>query len=151
MKHCRKDPDAPVPIEAFRTAKPTGSWDEFKDADRDGYNLVVERLGQDQRGLCAFCELDVSENNRQVAHFHPKSDSAAGTNWGLEWSNMWLCCKGGTQTWLIASEEYTRPLPQNRSCDENKTDRVLDGLILRPSDVPAFPRIFRYEQLPIPS
>ena len=144
MKRCLKSDPEPSCLSSFRTVNPDGDWDLFKES-RDAYTELVDRLRSDQRGLCTYCEAEAPENNRQVAHFHPKSDRDGSTNWALTWSNLWMCCKGGTQTWLAGNEEeFLPPLPENRSCDENKMDKVLDGVILRPDGVPAFPRIFRY-------
>ena len=146
MKHCYKTPEEPTAIATFRTEHPNANWDMFKDEGQI-YKDTVEQLRKDQRGLCAFCEMELDQTNRQVAHFHPKSDrSDPVQNWALVWSNLWLCCKGGTQTSTRDPEKYLPPLPENRSCDEQKEDKILDGKILRPCDVPLFPRIFGYKQ-----
>jgi uncharacterized protein (TIGR02646 family) len=112
------------------------------------YGLVRDKLALDQAALCAYCEIDPEANNQQIAHFHPKSDRTGGTNWALEWPNLWLACKGGSQSWMSDRGNYSPPLPENLSCDEAKGNEILDGLVLAPRDVPAFPRIFRYEQQP---
>ena len=98
--------------------------------------------------MCAYCEIELNRNNRQIAHFHPKSDISDGqTNWVLIWENLWLACKGGSQSWMKPTE-YLPPTVENLSCDEAKKDEVVDGLVLAPGDIPAFPRIFRFEQQP---
>lgn len=94
----------------------------------------------------------LKEDNEQIAHFHPKSDrppngQPQGHNWGLDWDNMWLACKGGTQRSLMANAGLRyglEPLRENRSCDEAKGDEILDGVILAPGMVPPFPRVFVY-------
>ena len=148
MKHCQKSDTEPSGLAEYRANTPDTSWEEFKVNNPDAYNEVVRQLVEDQQSLCAFCELALDEDNIQVAHYHPKSDRTGGVNWAFVWSNLWLCCKGGTQTWHQSLENYTPPLPQNMSCDEKKGSRVLDGDILRPDCVPAFPRIFCYVQYP---
>lgn len=148
MKRCRKPPEGPACLEDFRKANPTATWDEFRNHNGgDNYASLRAELADGQGNLCAYCENRLREENRQVAHFHPKSDSSEETNWALDWQNLWLACKGGTQSWMKGDPaEYLPPLPENRSCDEAKEDRVLDGIILAPNEIPTFPRIFRYKQ-----
>lgn len=147
MKYCIKSEPEPKELTDFRVSYPDADWDSFKDIDKSNrYSSIARQLHSDQKGLCAFCEIAPSENNRQIAHFHPKSDHNGSHNWALDWHNIWLCCKGGYLSWLDNTEEYLPPLPENLSCDQVKADLVLDGLILKPNEVPLFPRIFRYEQ-----
>lgn len=149
MKKCVKSSPDPPCLAAFRAANPQADWDEFRDHNQAAcYGLVRDTLAHDQAALCAYCEIDPQADNLQIAHFHPKSDRTGGANWALEWANLWLACKGGSQRWMTDRENYSPPLPENRSCDEAKGNKVLDGLVLAPCDVPSFPRIFRYEQQP---
>ncbi len=148
MKACLKSQPEPACLKVFREVNPRGSWEEFRNEARECYSKLRDMLNQDQGGLCAYCEMDVAEDNAQIAHFHPKSDSGA-CNWALKWTNLWLACRGGTQSWLTEDPaNYLPPLPENRSCDEAKADRILDGQILSPSEIQAFPRIVRFEQWP---
>lgn len=139
----------PSCVGTFRNDTPDGSWDQFRNNDEGlCYKRVRDHLLTDQRGLCAYCELELKENNRQIAHFHPKSDHSDGrTNWALIWENLWLACKGGSQP-SMSPPEYLPPTVENLSCDEAKKDKILDGLVLAPGDIPAFPRLFRFEQKP---
>jgi len=142
----KSDPE-PDCLAAYRTANPAATWDEFRDHNTGACYIVVrDALDRDQGGLCGYCEIDPEGDNQQVAHFHPKSDRTSGKNWDLHWPNLWLACKGGSQTWMTQRENYLPPLPENLSCDEAKGNQILDGLVLAPCDVPAFPRIFQYEQ-----
>jgi uncharacterized protein (TIGR02646 family) len=82
-----------------------------------------------------------------VAHFHPKSDRSPETNWALHWPNLWFACSGGDQRKLAEDPQaFTEPLRENLSCDTAKGDEIIDGIILAPDEIPAFPRIFRFEQ-----
>jgi uncharacterized protein (TIGR02646 family) len=90
--------------------------------------------------------MDLSDDNRQIAHFHPKGDNASGHNWALDWANLWFACKGGTQTWMQDEDKYLPTISDNSSCDERKGGLILDGHILAPNEVPAYPRIFGYER-----
>jgi uncharacterized protein (TIGR02646 family) len=89
----------------------------------------------------------LEQNNEQIAHFHPKSDTTGDHNWALDWGNLWLACKGGSQPWL---PDYLPPLPDNLSCDAYQGARLLDGVVFAPCEIPAIPLIFRFEQHPDP-
>ncbi len=149
MKKCIKSQPEPACLANFRQANPAGTWDELRDHQRgEAYQTVRDVTRRDQGGLCAYCEIGSEHDNSQIAHFHPKSDKLGPQNWALEWTNLWLSCKGGSQTWMSAPHHYLPPLPDNLSCDAIQGDAVLDGLVLAPHEVPAFPCLFRYEQLP---
>jgi uncharacterized protein (TIGR02646 family) len=150
MKHCRKDAWEPECLAKFRAREPEADWDSFRDRARAGdcYDITRAALRAQQGCLCAYCERRLDPDNEQVAHFHPKRDRAAGHNWALDWENLWLACKGGTR-WGDQRDGAGDPiyaLPQNRSCDEATEDAVLDGIILRPDEVPPFPRLFAFRQ-----
>lgn len=145
MKRCNKPLEKPPLLENFREDNPSGNWDEFRNHNAgEAYESVRVLLCEDQGGLCAYCEVALRRQNQQIGPFHPKSDENGDQNWALAWENLWLTCKGGTQTWMRNKEEYRPPLPENRSCDEAKADRILDGEVLTPNEIPASPRIFRY-------
>lgn len=146
MKHCRKSYPGPECLDARLADQPEGNWNDFRNELWDCYCAVRDRLRDDQRGLCAYCEMDLTDDNRQIAHFHPKGDNASGHNLALDWANLWFACKGGTQTWMQDEDKYLPTISDNSSCDERKGGLILDGHILAPNEVPAFPRIFRYEQ-----
>jgi uncharacterized protein (TIGR02646 family) len=149
VKCCIKSALEPECLSAFRRNNSLGTWEELRD-DNAGrsYKTMRASLTEDQGGICAYCEIDFREENKQIAHFHPKSDLSGAINWALKWSNLWLSCKGGSQTWMKNHDEYLPPLPDNLSCDEFKGNKKLDGIVLAPNDIPAFPRIFRFEQEP---
>lgn len=149
MKCCIKSAVEPGCLSAFRRNNPHATWEEFRDDDAGrSYRTIRARLLKDQGGICAYCEINLREVNQQIAHFHPKSDLAGQTNWALKWSNLWLSCKGGSQTWMNDHDEYSPPLPENLSCDEFKGNNNLDGIVLTPSGIPPFPCIFQFEQHP---
>lgn len=144
MKRCLKSDPGPDCLTTFRNAQSLATWDEFRDTQC--YQTVRATTRTDQGGLCAYCERLLSENDRQIAHFHPKSDNGGGINWALHWPNLWFACCGGDQATTQNPDAYLPPTEENRSCDVAKEDRVVDGQVLSPADVPAFPRVFRYEQ-----
>lgn len=152
MKHCCKDADEPDCLAELRRREPEADWDGFRDPARAGDCCAITRaaLRAQQGCLCAYCEQRLDPDNEQIAHFHPKSDRAAGHNWALDWANLWLACKGGTR-WIDQRDgagDLLYPLPENRSCDEATEDAVLDGIILRPDEIPPFPRLFAFKQWP---
>lgn len=146
VKHIDKSTPEPEDLKSYRIKSPTSTWDAFKCESPDCYRTLRRKLREDQSGLCAYCELSLDEDNEQIAHFHPKSDTAGQQNWALAWDNMWMACKGGSQTWKSNSDDYLPPLPENLSCDERKGCKIIDGSVVTPNEVPVFPRIFRYEQ-----
>ena len=144
MKRCLKSDPEPDCLTTFRNAQPQGTWDEFRDTQC--YQTVRATTRLDQGGLCAYCERLVAENDQQIAHFHPKSDLNGPVNWALHWPNLWFACSGGDQAFLQNPDAYLPPAADNRSCDVAKEDNIVDGHVLSPAGVPAFPRVFRYEQ-----
>ena len=144
MKRCMKSDPEPDCLTTFRNAQPQGTWDEFRDTQC--YQTVRATTRANQAGLCAYCERLLSENDRQIAHFHPKSDTTGPCNWALHWPNLWFSCCGGDQALMQNPNAYLPPTAENLSCDVVKKNNVVDGQVLSPADVPAFPRLFRYEQ-----
>lgn len=145
MKHCRKDPTEPTCLTDFRKQYPDADWEkDFRSEGRTCYAEVRETLRRGQWGLCAFCEIRHGPNDEQVAHFHPKKDKTGEHNWALDWSNLWLACKGGSG--IRRADRRKRGLEHAdvESCDQAKGEKVLDGLILSPAAVPVSPRLFRY-------
>jgi uncharacterized protein (TIGR02646 family) len=148
VKRVQKSQPEPECLRDYRTQNPHGTWDEFKDESQacySGQRGILQTLVQDQSGVCAYCEATVTNSDRQVAHFHPKSDSTTAKNWHLDWDNLWLACKGGTNAMLAAeTSRFLPPVKDNRSCDEATESRVIDEQVIHPHDIPAFPRIFRF-------
>lgn len=148
MKRCAKSQTEPDCLTRFRTTNGTGTWEQLRAQEPGCYTSIRDITRRDQGGLCVYCELNLDQDNEQVAHFHPKSDTTTAHNWALDWPNLWLACKGGSQTWMQERDRYCPPLPDNLSCDECKGDRIVDGVVLTPGELPTFPRIFRFEQYP---
>jgi len=144
VKRANKSQPEPDCLTDYRSSEPEATWDQFKDERQTCYKThILPRLEKDQRGLCGYCEVEVTATDRQVAHFHPKSDSESGHNWHLDWNNLWLACKGGTQK-KPDTARYLEPLKQNISCDERKGADIVDADVFSPSEIPAFPLIFKF-------
>lgn len=148
--------DEPASLQNFRAAQPQATWDELRvdaqNAGRQTYADIRTQTHQDQGGLCAYCEIDIRENDplkSRIEHFHPKSDTASATNWALDWPNMLAVCAGGSHKY--GEQPHTlEPLDQNLSCDAHK-DRMIqqgklpescEGWLLGPLDLPAWPSLF---------
>jgi uncharacterized protein (TIGR02646 family) len=108
----------------------------------------------DQGGLCAYCEIDIRDNDPlkcRVEHFHPKSDTSTTHNWALDWNNLLAACNGGTHAHVNTAGFHLEPMSDNLSCDAHK-DRLIqekklnmdcDGWILHPLHIQAPPPLFR--------
>jgi uncharacterized protein (TIGR02646 family) len=145
MKHCRKS-EEPQELADLRRRVPECSWDSLRNDHTSCYEAIVDKLNRDQGGLCSYCERQLAASDRQVAHFHPKSDSKPERNWALEWENLWLACKGGTYRYSGSDGAYMDPLSENRSCDEVKDDLVVDDIVYSPAQIHANPRVFKFRQ-----
>jgi uncharacterized protein (TIGR02646 family) len=68
------------------------------------------------------------------------SDNTPSRNWHLDWQNLLGCRNGGSQRNVVdASQRFTSP---ESSCDVPKGEKNLDGIILNPLQIPAFPKLF---------
>lgn len=146
MKHCKKGLE-PQELQDYRAQNPSATWDDFRNENRDAYRDVVETLITGQRGLCAYCENSLTERDKMVEHFHPKSDKYSDHNWGLDWNNMLATCKGGSYPYLPDGEaegRYREPLKDNLSCDATKGNEILDDIIIHPINIPTFPCLFKF-------
>jgi len=147
----------PATLTAYRIAVPNGGWEEMKNnPDYDGqatyHNCRSELLDQ-QGGLCAYCEIDIRDNNPlkcRVEHFHPKSDVTHIHNWALDWQNMLAVCNGGSYEHIATGGFYLEPLNQNLSCDAHKDKMIqsdklpaqCEGWILNPIQIVALSNLF---------
>lgn len=146
----------PAALQAYRQAQPQASWEAMRgDALHGGQQAYADIRTQthtDQGGLCAYCEIDIRDNDplkSRIEHFHPKSDQGVGVNWALAWDNMLAVCTGGSYRYGTAP--YTlEPLEENLSCDAHK-DRLIqqgglaeacEGWVLDPLRMPGWPGLF---------
>lgn len=156
MKRVRKQPE-PATLHTYRVAVPNGTWEQMRDDVMLGGQLAysncrAQSIG-DQAGLCAYCEIDIRDNDPlkcHVEHFHPKSD-AAERNWALDWQNMLGVCNGGSHRFVTTPGFVLEPLAENLSCDAYKDHQVqsgalapaCEGWILNPLELRAFPSLFK--------
>jgi uncharacterized protein (TIGR02646 family) len=163
MKKVKQLSAAPPSLSDFlknypHTTRRTSDWKVF---DGQAKKNLLQALYEVQHGLCAYCEisLTVSSNgtsidDRQIEHFHPKSDIPHATDWMFELSNLFAACLGGESKTLFGKGSkfkdeghYLEPAKENYSCGKAKEDWVLDNDILKPSELPALPLLFTFSTM----
>ena len=166
MKRIRKSSISPNGLSRYVQQVLPGStndnWNSFCDKSSVDKREVQKQLYKDQRGLCAYCEINIEPQilrkdspctgtaDFRVEHFHPQSDvatrSPSGCSWGLDWHNMLACCLGGDDASVSDASRFCKG--GNRHCDVPKRNKPLDGIILNPlTDIPPFPSLF--DELPV--
>lgn len=150
MKKVNKTFPAPPLLDNYKNTNPHDDWEQFRNNGGDGYKSVKKQLIQDQRELCAYCEIDLRQYGGQglddfrVEHFFPKSPHTPPPNHALDWQNMLGVCTGGNSRGIGDAQRFTKP---DYSCDEPKGDENWVGVILDPQrDIPAFPPIFEFDE-----
>ena len=161
MKLVRKT-NEPVTLAQFRNATPNAAWNDMREDPHFGgmqaYSDCRTQVISDQGGLCAYCEIDILDNDPlkcRVEHFHPKSDLTGPRNWALDWPNMLGVCNGGSNPHVAAAGFHLAPLAQNLSCDAHKDRQiqasklppVCEGWILNPLTLQAFQCLLKISRL----
>ncbi|MDR2168733.1 MAG: TIGR02646 family protein [Planctomycetaceae bacterium] len=145
MKFINKS-EEPQKLRDYRQKHPNNQWEQFRNECQTGLDEVYKTLKRDQGGICAYCEIKIQETDRQVEHFHDKSDKSDPNNpmrWHLDWNNLLYCCKGGTQK-NNSGNNFLAASNVDISCGEHKKFGEYQN-ILSPLEIPMFPRIFSYE------
>lgn len=141
-------------LATYLATETSPSWQQFRDEHRDAYDELCSELNVRQRGLCAFCEIDlitsVFTQAREVEHWRPKSQDVPPNlerTFGV--GNLQLGCLGGTNPYPTADIERTSNPPPgpNRSCGakkgHNDPDNPADQILpYRPQDLPESPSMF---------
>lgn len=148
MKAVRKALIAPPHLQTYVVANPLATWEQFR-SGKPRYRAIQQQLLSDQRGLCAYCEIqlltypeDARANDFRVEHFWPKSPHLPPPNWALEWKNLLGCCHGGTSKSVIPPSRFN---PSSPSCDVPKQSYNWVGFILDPLTIPALDILFGYK------
>ena len=155
MKRIRVVVDPTPGLGDYLDSADNANWEEFR-SHHAGASLRELRatLLRNQHGLCAYCEIEIEEPNRQIEHVVPRSDAAVGKQRALDISNMLVCCLGRAKTVYglreHEREDYHRePVADNESCGHAKGNRndeaFIDPRILPalPSEIPSFYHIDR--------
>ncbi len=121
------------------------NWDAFRDHNQGAsHKELIERLIAVQHGLCGYCEINLTETDRQIEHIIPRNDPQQGAAREVDVTNMIACCKGGTSSTYAPSEKshdedrYLRPVRDNMSCGQAKGD-LNEANFLDPRKLPALP------------
>lgn len=130
------------------------NWRQFRHEHRDGYDELSTALKRRQRGLCAFCEIDLitsaDTHAREIEHWRPKSlDQTPSVRWTFGIDNLQIACLGGTRRYPISDIDRTgdpHPAP-NQSCGACKADHDpvagVNGIQpYRPENLPEAPCMF---------
>lgn len=114
-------------------------WQAFRDEQPMAYKAACDCLHANQQGLCAYCEADLKENNRQIEHVIPKS--CADADWTLNFANYLLCCLGGTKTYAGEEDEYLPGAKNdgNISCGSKKGEKDPRNGLITPHTLPRTP------------
>ena len=122
-------------------------WDDFRSHDAgNSYRELLHELIDGQHGLCGYCEIGLTELDRQVEHVVPRS-APMGASRSLDVTNMIACCKGGTagvygEPRRRDETRYREPVRHHQSCGQKKGDGVDDDFI-DPRTLPALPSLTR--------
>ena len=120
-------------------------WDDFRSHDAgNSHRELLNELNDLQHGLCGYCEVDLTELDRQVEHVVPRSHDSSRS---LDVTNMIACCKGGTagvygDARSHDATRYREPVRHHQSCGQKKGDGVDDDFI-DPRTLPALPSLTR--------
>lgn len=91
-----------------------------------------------QHGLCAYCEIELTESDRAVEHVTPRSDPERGRRRTLDPTNLVACCRGGEKPFGADPRRYQKPVRRNLSCGSAKGDTI-SSCFVDPRCLPASP------------
>lgn len=122
----------------------TPSWNGFR-SHRSGsaYRELRSALVENQRGLCAYCEIDLESAGVQIEHVSPRSAPGSDPEGELGVGNLLASCHGGTKR-SPRPQAYRTPIGPNRSCGPAKGG-VSNPVFLDPRDLPASPSLYRVD------
>ena len=163
MKRIKKSAQEPSQLTAYKSAHPVGTsghdWDVMCKAISTTKRVIQAQIRRDQRGLCAYCEIDMLQPKTnaadgrgpkadfQVEHFHEKNDKSPANrpnpacDWGLWWPNLYGCCMGGAEKVLV-DPTRSAASKNGQHCGAKKLGKSLSTVILDPHQIPAFPCLF---------
>ena len=123
-------------------------WDEFRShGSGESYRELRAALTDNQRGLCAYCEMAIRGRRHQIEHVIPRNTLRHGHAKVLDIANMLACCMGGTVPDFGLEEDgeagggrYREPVRDNMSCGQAKGDREEEDFI-DPRTLPEAPSL----------
>ena len=117
--------NTPTPglAEYLNIVEANANWEEFRSHNSGmSQRELRESLIQNQHGLCAYCEIKLTETDRQIEHVIPRSDLQHGAARELDVTNMIACCVGGTRSKARKSGGHTCGQAKGNQNDENFID-----------------------------
>ena len=145
MKNVLKSPE-PEELKNYkkRFSSQFKRWNDLK-KNKETLNAIRKTLASDQKGLCAYCEMSLHENNRSVEHFIPCSQSTKENNHDLDWRNMLAIClpPGGMKDDDLENPQLLKDLP---CCGKKKGGFIPDIRLLNPLNLPTL-RLFIFSSL----
>ena len=145
MKCIRTLNNCPPGLENYLNCEDDGAhWQGFRDHNASAsYKELMETLSKFQHGLCGYCEIKLTELNRQIEHVIPQSDPQHGPAKSLDVTNMIACCKGGSfSDWSGDEDRYREPAKKNLSCGQKKDDSI-NADFVDPRKLPALPSLMK--------
>ncbi|WP_058555484.1 retron system putative HNH endonuclease [Thiohalocapsa sp. ML1] len=150
MKPVRSLGAVPPGLRRFLDAHPaTTEWETFRrdfvdyqDAEgRTAHRKLLDALAAMQRGLCAYCEIDLADADRQVEHFLPKSLRPDLT---YDCANLLAACCGGKNPHSADDRRRAlRPSRRSMSCGQYKDGPGANCVPTpKPTDLPPSPTLF---------
>ena len=142
MKNVLKSPE-PEELKNYkkRFSSQFKRWNDLK-KNKETLNAIRDTLVSDQKGICAYCEMSLHENNRSVEHFIPCRESTKENNHDLDWQNMLAIClpPGGMKDDDLENPQLLKDLP---CCGQKKGGFIPDIRLLNPLNLPTL-RLFKF-------
>jgi uncharacterized protein (TIGR02646 family) len=136
MKNIYKSPE-PKELEKYRErfSKEFRRWNDLK-KNKKTLIAIRDNLEKDQKGLCAYCEIELNETNRSVEHFIPCNQSTLDNNYDLQWSNLLAVClpPGSLIDTDLSQVENLDKVP---CCGKKKDNFVPNEHFLNPLNLPS--------------
>lgn len=137
MKRIRTMTKPPPGLSSYLGQAAEPRYEEFRSYEGGAaYKELIADLVAIQRGLCGYCEVELTDLDRQIEHVAPQSRHP---DRALDTTNMMACCKGGSSP-SEDEERFLKPVNRNLSCDKAKADSD-DPELRDPHALPAVPSL----------
>ena len=94
MKRIRTMTKPPPGLSSYLGQAAEPRYEEFRSYEGGAaYKELITDLVALQRGLCGYCEIELTDLDRQIEHVAPQSRHPDRV---LDTTNMMACCKGGS-------------------------------------------------------
>lgn len=112
----------PPAFDSWRADNPTATWNEFRQANRTGYDHMKAALVTAQRGLCAYCERSIAAGPAtQIEHWHERH-WLGGAALALDPANFRGACDGGERADDRGGARLAgETMPENAHCGQSKS------------------------------